>query len=314
MTVVVTGAAGFLPSHVVDLILDRGDSVIGIDNLVTGRLANLAHVAHHPRFTFINHDATQPLTVDGHVDAVLHMASPASPKDFDRLPFEIMAVNSIGTANALNLALSHNARFVLASTSEVYGDPLVHPQPESYRGNVSTTGPRSPYDESKRFAETLAFMFRRQHGLDARVVRTFNTYGPRMRLDDGRVVPNFIGQALANIPLTVYGDGSQTRSLCYVADQAAGYVAVLDADHLDAPVNIGNDHELSMKELANEVIQLTGSSSSIEFKPLPTDDPTQRNPELTRAKSLGWQPTTSFRDGIGTTIEYFRAELAKQCT
>jgi dTDP-glucose 4,6-dehydratase len=310
--VVVTGGAGFLGSHVCDRLIDRGDEVVCVDNLITGSKDNIDHLAANPRFTFVQHDVSRHIEVDGPVDAVMHLASPASPADFERIPIQILKVGGLGTHNALGLAKEKEARFFLASTSEVYGDPLVHPQPESYWGNVNPIGPRGVYDEAKRFAEAMAMAYRRAHEVEVRIVRIFNTYGPRMRPDDGRVVSNFITQALRDEPITVYGDGSQTRSFTYVADQVAGQLALLGSE-VEGPVNIGNDVECTMVELAQLVLELTGSSSELSFRPLPSDDPTRRRPDLTRARNeLGWAPATPLRDGLVPTIEYFRSALGLQ--
>ena len=307
--VVVTGGAGFLGSHLTDALLDRGDEVVVLDNLVTGSLRNLQHVAGRDGFTFVNHDVTEPVSVPGEVDAVLHFASPASPPAYLALPVETLMVGSRGTHNALGLARAKGARFMVSSTSEVYGDPSVHPQPESYWGNVNPIGPRSVYDEAKRFTEALTMAYHRPHGLDVRIVRIFNTYGPRMQHDDGRVVTNFIMQALKGEPLTIYGDGSQTRSFCFVDDEVRGFLALLDGDHT-GPINIGNDGEFTMLELAEVVLEVTGSSSTLEHRPLPVDDPRQRRPDLTLARSLlGWEPTIALREGVTRTTEYFRGLL-----
>lgn len=307
--VVVTGGAGFLGSHLCDTLLARGDEVVCLDNLVTGSMDNINHLAENPAFTFVNQDVSDRFAVDGPVDVVMHHASPASPVDFERIPIEILKVGSYGTHNALDLALDKGARFFVASTSEVYGDPLVHPQPESYWGNVNPIGPRGVYDEAKRFSEALTMAYHRKLGLEVRIVRIFNTYGPRMRPEDGRVVCNFITQALQNQPITVYGDGSQTRSFCYVDDQIAGQLALLDGDHT-GPINIGNDREFTMLELADVVTTVTNSSSEITFAPLPTDDPTRRKPDLTEANTkLSWKPQINLETGITRTAEYFAETL-----
>ncbi len=307
--IVVTGGAGFLGSHLCDRLLERGDEVVCLDNLVTGRTANIEHLFGRDGFQFVEQDVSNFIWVPGPVDAVMHLASPASPIDFARIPIQIMKVGSLGTHNCLGLAKAKGATFHLNSTSEVYGDPEVHPQPESYWGNVNPIGPRSMYDEAKRFAEALTISYQRHHDLDVRIVRTFNTYGPRMRPDDGRVVSNFITQALKGEPLTMYGDGSQTRSFCYVDDQVAGQLALLDSD-LTSPCNIGNDGEFTMLELAEHVIELTNSDVPIEFLPLPTDDPTRRRPDLTLARTrLGWEPSVALRDGLARTVEHFAREL-----
>jgi dTDP-glucose 4,6-dehydratase len=306
---VISGAAGFIASHLCDRMLGMGWDVVGIDNLVTGSPANLAHLQSHPRFRLMSHDVSLPFAVEGQVDRVLHFASPASPVDFPAMPIKIVKVGTLGTHNMLGLALAKGARFLLASTSEVYGDPLVHPQPESYWGNVNPIGPRGCYDEAKRCAEAFTMAYHRTHGLETRIMRIFNTYGPRMRLDDGRVIPNFFSQALRGESLTVYGDGSQTRSICYVDDLVDGALAVLGGPD-PMPFNIGTQDELTMLELARLVRRVSGSSSEIEFRPLPQDDPRQRRPDTTRAREiLGWQPRTPMEDGLRRTLEYFRAAV-----
>ncbi len=303
--VVVTGGAGFLGSHLCRELLARGDEVVALDNLVTGSEANIAELFGHPGFLFTRQDVSEYIWVPGPVDAIMHLASPASPADFDRIPIQILKVGGPGTHNGLGLARAKGAKFFLNSTSEVYGDPLVHPQPETYWGNVNPVGPRGVYDEAKRYAEAMTMAYHRKHGTDVRIVRTFNTYGPRMRPDDGRVVSNFINQALRGEPLTVHGDGSQSRSFCYVSDQIAGQLALLDSDYT-LPVNIGNDLEFTMLELAQEVLAATNSSSELVHLPLPEDDPLQRKPDLTVARrELGWEPTVSLRDGLAKTIDYF---------
>lgn len=280
-----------------------------VDNLVTGRVENISHLDGNAAFKFLEHDVCDPLVIEDDVDAVMHLASPASPIDFGRIPVEILRVGSLGTENMLSLAQNNDARFFLASTSEVYGDPLVHPQPESYWGNVNSIGHRSMYDEAKRFAEAMTMAYHRNYGVDVRIVRIFNTYGPRMRPEDGRVVSNFITQALKGEPLTVYGDGSQTRSFCYVDDQVAGHLALLDGDHM-GPINIGNDGEFSMLELAEVVIKATNSSSEVSFMPLPQDDPARRRPDLTEAQSkLSWKPTITLSEGVAKTATYFDSVL-----
>jgi nucleoside-diphosphate-sugar epimerase len=308
--IVVTGGAGFLGSHLTDALLARGDEVVVVDNLITGSTRNIEHLFGVRGFTFVQHDVSQHIWVPGDVDAVLHFASPASPIDYLELPIQTLKVGSLGTHNALGLARAKGARFMLASTSEVYGDPLVHPQPEEYWGNVNPIGPRGVYDEAKRFAEAITLAYHRTHDLDVRIVRIFNTYGPRMRARDGRVVSNFIVQALRGEPLTVYGDGSQTRSFCFVEDEVRGFLALLDGPHT-GPINIGNDGEFTMLELAEVVLEVTGSSSPIEHRPLPVDDPKQRRPDLTKARTLlGWEPTIALREGVARTAEYFAAALA----
>jgi len=305
--VVVTGGAGFLGSHLCEALLDRGDEVVAIDNLITGRVDNIEGLFARPGFTFVEHDVSTYVWVPGDVDAVLHFASPASPIDFERIPIQILKVGSLGTHNTLGLAKAKQATFFLASTSEVYGDPLVHPQPETYWGNVNPIGPRGVYDEAKRFAEAMTMAYHRHHGLDVRIVRIFNTFGPQMRPDDGRAVSNFLTQALAGKPITVFGDGSQTRSFTYVDDEIRGFLALLDSD-VTTPVNIGNPStEHTILELAQLAIEVTGSSSEIVFEPLPVDDPTQRQPDITLARErLGWEPQVGLREGLERTAEYFR--------
>lgn len=306
---VVTGAAGFLGSHLVDLLLERGHEVVGIDNLVTGTTDNIAHLAGRSGFRFIQQDVTEFLFLDGRVDYVWHFASPASPVDYAELPIQTLKVGSLGTHKALGLARHKAARFLLASTSEVYGDPLVHPQTEEYWGNVNPIGPRGCYDEAKRFAEAITMAYHREHGLETRIVRIFNTYGPRMRLHDGRVVPAFVSQALGNKPLTVFGDGSQTRSFCYCADLIEGIFRLMMSGYSE-PVNIGNPAELTVLDFAREIIRLTGSQSRIVFKALPMDDPRQRKPDITRArKILGWKPAVDLATGMERTVDYFRAKV-----
>ena len=307
--VVITGAAGFIGSHLTDALLDEGCSVIGIDNLLTGDIANVAHVTSH-NFTFVKHDVTNYIHVDGPVEFVLHWASPASPIDYLNFPIQTLKVGALGTHNALGLALAKKATFVLASTSEVYGDPLEHPQPETYWGNVNPVGPRGVYDEAKRFAEAMTTAYHRYHGLDAKIARIFNTYGPRMRVNDGRAVPNFIAQALRNEDVTVYGDGNQTRSLCFISDLVDGILRLARSD-LNSPVNIGNPAEMSVTQLAEEIVRAVGSSSAIVHMPLPEDDPKVRQPDITRARQLlSWEPKIALGDGLASTIEYFRAKLA----
>ena len=306
---VVTGGAGFLGSHLCDRLLDRGDEVVCIDNLLTGSVGNIEHLFGRRGFTFVEQDVSTYLWVPGTVDAVLHFASPASPIDYLEMPIQTLKVGSLGTHNALGLAKAKGARLLLASTSEVYGDPHEHPQTETYWGNVNPVGPRGVYDEAKRFAEAMTMAYHRYHGLDTRIVRIFNTYGPRMRPRDGRVVSNFIVQALRGEPLTIYGDGTQTRSFCYVDDEVRGLLALLDSDESD-PVNIGNPGEFTIRELADIVVEVTGSTSSIEHRPLPVDDPTQRRPDITRAvELLGWRPEIELRDGVARTVEYFASVL-----
>ena len=307
MRVLITGAAGFLGSHLCDRFLADGHEVVGLDNFVTGHEDNIAHLANEPRFAFVRHDISKSTSVDGRLDGVLHFASPASPIDYLELPIETLQVGSVGTHHALEIARQKHARFFMASTSEVYGDPLVHPQPEDYWGNVNPVGPRAVYDEAKRFSEAITMAYHTHHGLDTRIVRIFNTYGPRMRPRDGRVVSNFIVQALTGEPLTVYGDGSQTRSFCYVSDEIEGIYRLFM--HGDAqPTNIGNPNEYTVRQLAELVVELTGSHSPIVRAPLPTDDPKVRRPDITRARTmLDWEPKVPVRDGLARTIEYFNA-------
>ena len=312
MRALIAGGAGFIGSHLADALLARGDEVIAVDNFISGRPRNIAHLRDHERFLFLEQDVTDPLLIDGQLDAVMDLASPASPDDFATIPLEILAVGSTGTRNLLDLAVIKQARFLLASTSEVYGDPLVHPQPESYWGNVSSIGPRSCYDEAKRFSEALTMAYLRVLDADVRIVRIFNTYGPRMRPDDGRVVGNFITQALRGEPITLYGDGSQTRSFCYVSDEVRGLIDVLDGD-ITGPVNVGNPGEFTMRQLAELVVELTGTTSEIITMALPAEregDPMQRCPDITLASTTyGWEPTVSLRDGLALMIPAVRAEL-----
>jgi dTDP-glucose 4,6-dehydratase len=306
MRVLVTGAAGFLGSHLCDRLLAQGYRVVAMDNYLTGAAANLAHLERHPGFQFVRQDVTNFIELAGPLDGVLHFASPASPVDYLEFPIQTLKVGSLGTHKALGVAKAKGARFLLASTSEVYGDPLVHPQPESYWGNVNPVGPRGVYDEAKRFAEAMTMAYHRFHKLDTRIVRIFNTYGPRMRPHDGRVVSNFIVQALKGEPLTVYGDGSQTRSFCYVDDLIEGIVRLFERGGAD-PTNLGNPHEFTVRQLADLVLRLTGSASPVVLRPLPTDDPKVRQPDITRARAtLGWEPAVSLETGLGRTIEYFR--------
>ena len=307
MRVVVTGGAGFLGSHLCDAIMARGDSAVCVDNLATGRLDNVAHLMDQPGFTFVEADVSSALSVPGPVDAVAHLASPASPPDYLRLPLETLAAGSHGTENALRLAHARGARFVLASTSEVYGDPAVHPQTEDYWGNVNPVGPRSVYDEAKRFAEALTRAYRETHGINAGILRIFNTYGPRMSARDGRIVTNFITQALNGDPLTIYGDGSQTRSFCYVDDLIRGIMSMIDCAE-NGPVNLGNPEEFTVADFARLVLRVTGSDSPVEHLPLPVDDPTRRCPDIARAsQALGWQPRIEVEDGVRRTVDWFRS-------
>ena len=312
MRVLIAGGGGFIGSHLADAFLARGDEVIAVDNFISSRPANIAHLMDHPNFLFLEHDVTDQILIEGHLDAVMDLASPASPTDFDTIPLEILAVGSVGTRNLLDLAVIKQARFFLASTSEVYGDPLVHPQPESYLGNVSCIGPRSCYDEAKRFSEAITMAYHRVHDLEIRIVRIFNTYGPRMRPDDGRVVTNFISQALRGEPLTLYGTGDQTRSFCYVSDEVRGFLAVLDGPVM-GPINVGNEAEFTMRELAELVVELTGSTCEIITMPLPSGrvgDPAQRRPDSTLIRStLGWVPTVSLREGLALMIATQREEM-----
>ena len=306
---VVTGGAGFLGSHLCDRLVAEGHSVICIDNLVTGSESNISHLFGNPQFRFVQYDVTNYLFVDGDVDFVFHFASPASPIDYLKLPIQTLKVGSLGTHKTLGLAKAKKARFLLASTSETYGDPLVHPQKESYWGNVNPVGPRGVYDEAKRFAEAMTMAYHRYHGLDTRIVRIFNTYGERMRIEDGRAIPAFMAQALRNENVTVFGDGSQTRSICYVSDLIDGIYRLMMSDHF-LPVNIGNPEEISMLELAKEIIKLTDSKSGIVHKGLPQDDPKVRQPDITKAKELlGWRPKVGREEGLRKTMGYFRAKL-----
>jgi dTDP-glucose 4,6-dehydratase len=320
--VVITGAAGFIGSHLAETLLDRGYSVVGVDNLITGDTSNIAHLANRDLsppsakhagpmgdFLFIKHDVTNYMYIEGPVDFVLHWASPASPIDYLELPIQTLKVGALGTHKALGLPKSKNAKFVLASTSEVYGDPLEHPQKETYWGNVNPVGPRGVYDEAKRFAEAMTMAYHRYHGVDTKIVRIFNTYGPRMRLNDGRAVPAFMSQALRDEDVTIFGDGNQTRSFTYIADLVDGIIRLMLSKEND-PVNIGNPREMTIKEIAETIIRMTKSSSRLVYRPLPTDDPKQRRPDITRARTLlGWEPKVQLEEGLVKTIEYFKTKL-----
>jgi len=307
--VLVTGAAGFLGSHLCDKFIAEGYYVIGMDNLITGNIKNLEHLFPNKNFEFYHHDVSKYVHVPGNLDYILHFASPASPIDYLKIPIQTLKVGSLGTHNLLGLAKAKNARMLIASTSEVYGDPLVHPQTEEYWGNVNPVGPRGVYDEAKRFQEAMTMAYHTYHGLETRIIRIFNTYGPRMRLDDGRVLPAFIGQALRGEDLTAFGDGSQTRSFCYVSDLVDGIYKLLLSDYAQ-PVNIGNPDEITINEFAQEILKLTGSKSKVIYTPLPTDDPKQRRPDITKAKAiLGWEPKVSRSEGLKLTLEYFKGVI-----
>jgi len=307
--VLITGGSGFIGSHLCDYLVNRGDEVVCVDNLLTGSPDNTAHLMGNPSFTFINLDVTNYIYVEGEIDAILHFASPASPIDYMELPIQTLKVGSLGTHKALGLAKVKQARLLLASTSEVYGDPMVHPQQESYWGNVNPIGPRGVYDEAKRFAEAITMAYHRYHGVDTAIVRIFNTYGPRMRIKDGRAIPTFLAQALRGEPVTIFGDGSQTRSFCYISDLVEGIVRLLDSDTHD-PVNIGNPVEMTVKQLAEEIIRITKTSSKLEMRPLPEDDPKVRQPDISRArKLLGWEPKVGLEEGLEKTLQDFRARL-----
>jgi dTDP-glucose 4,6-dehydratase len=304
--VLITGAAGFLGSHLCDRFIKEGYHVIGMDNLITGDLKNIEHLFPLENFDFHHHDVSKFVHVAGDLDYILHFASPASPIDYLKIPIQTLKVGSLGTHNLLGLAMAKNARLLIASTSEIYGDPLVHPQTEDYYGNVNTIGPRGVYDEAKRFQESLTMAYHRYHGLETRIARIFNTYGPRMRLNDGRVIPAFMGQALRGEDITIFGDGSQTRSFCYVDDQVEGIYRLLLSDYAD-PVNIGNPHEISIKDFAQEIIDLTGTDQKVVYEPLPQDDPMQRQPDISRAREiLGWEPKTGRTEGMKLTYDYFK--------
>lgn len=312
MRTLITGGAGFVGSHLCERFLERGHEVICVDNTITGTLANIEHLRTNDRFSFIRHNISHSLEIDGPIDNVLHFASPASPVDYLLHPIPTLKVGSLGTHNALGLAKAKNARFMLASTSEVYGDPEVHPQREDYWGNVNPVGIRGCYDEAKRFAEAIVMAYHRAHGVNTRIIRIFNTYGKRMRLDDGRVLPNFMGQALRGEPLTVYGDGSQTRSFCYVDDLVDGIEKLLGVEFHE-PVNLGNPDEVTILQFAKEILALAGGKSKIEYKPLPQDDPKVRKPDISRArKLLGWEPKVARHDGLRRTLEYFQKKVAQQ--
>ena len=307
----VTGGAGFIGSHLSERLLGEGYRVVCVDNLVTGSFENVAHLIGSPNFEYVEHDVTEHMDIPGSLDEVYHFASPASPKDFEKIPIEILKVGSLGTHNALGLARAKGARLMIASTSEVYGDPLVHPQHEGYLGNVNPIGPRGVYDEAKRYAEAITMAYHRYHGVDTRIVRIFNTYGPRTRSDDGRMIPNFISQALSGIPLTIYGDGSQTRSVQYVDDLVEGVLRLMHSAET-RPVNIGNPVEYTVKEVAEAVLRLCGSDSSLVHEPLPADDPKQRCPDITRAREvLGWEPKVGAEEGLKTTIDWFARGAAR---
>ena len=310
MRTVITGAAGFIGSHLSDALLDRGHSVIGVDNLLTGDLSNIAHLRSRD-FEFIRHDVTRHIDIEDPVDFVLHWASPASPVDYLEKPIQTLKVGSLGTHNALGLAMKKHARFVLASTSEVYGDPLEHPQKETYWGNVNPIGPRGVYDEAKRFAEAMTLAYHRYHGVDTKIVRIFNTYGPRMRLRDGRAVPAFMSQALTGEDVTIFGDGTQTRSFTYISDLVDGILRLMESD-TNEPINIGNPHEVTIEEIARTIIKLVGSRSTLVYRPLPVDDPKQRRPDITRARTLlNWEPKVGLEEGLLKTVDYFKSKLAQ---
>lgn len=312
MRTLITGGAGFIGSHLCERFLAEGHSVVAVDNLITGALPNIERLRSEPRFTFIHHDISQHLEIGGPLDNVLHFASPASPVDYLNYPIQTLKVGSLGTHNSLGVAKTKHARFLLASTSEVYGDPIVHPQVEEYWGNVNPIGIRGVYDEAKRFAEAMVMAYHRTHKMDTKIIRIFNTYGERMRLDDGRVVPNLMGQALRGEPLTVYGDGSQTRSFCYVADLVDGIYRLLNSDY-HLPVNIGNPDEVSILDFAKEILELSGTKSQLEYRPLPADDPKVRKPDITKArKLLGWEPRVPRREGMRRTLDYFKQKVAPQ--
>ena len=312
MRTMITGGAGFIGSHLCERFLEMGHEVVCVDNLITGALSNIEHLRTNDRFAFVRHDISHPLEMDGPIDIILHFASPASPVDYLQFPIQTLKVGSLGTHNTLGLAKLKNARFLLASTSEVYGDPEVHPQREDYWGNVNPVGVRGCYDESKRFAEAMTMAYHRAHGVDTRIIRIFNTYGPRMRLDDGRVLPNFMGQALRGEPLTIYGDGSQTRSFCYVDDLVEGIARLIMKTFHD-PVNLGNPDEVTILEFAHEILKLSGSKSAFDYRPLPQDDPKLRKPDIGRARQLlGWEPKVNRHEGLQRTLDYFLKKVAQQ--
>jgi len=307
--ILVTGGAGFIGSHLCDALLDRGHEVVAMDSLITGSVDNIAHLIGAPGFLFVKHDVTEFVHVPGPVDAILHFASPASPIDYLKYPIQTLKVGALGTHKTLGLAREKGSRFLLASTSEVYGDPLEHPQRENYWGNVNPVGPRGVYDEAKRFAEAMVMAYHRFHGVETRIVRIFNTYGPRMRLDDGRALPTFMGQTLRGEPLTVFGDGSQTRSFCFVEDLVRGILALLDSDETD-PVNIGNPSEMTILQFARKILDLTGAESELVFRDLPEDDPKIRQPDISRARAiLGWEPAVDLDEGLARTLSYFKEQV-----
>jgi dTDP-glucose 4,6-dehydratase len=311
MRTLITGGAGFIGSHLCERFLARGDEVVCVDNFITGTPTNVEPLRSQPRFTLIEHDVSKPLEIDGPIDNILHFASPASPVDYLMYPIQTLKVGSLGTHNALGLARAKSARFLMASTSEVYGDPEQHPQREDYWGHVNPIGLRGCYDEAKRFSEAIVMAYHRAHGVDTRIIRIFNTYGPRMRLDDGRVLPNFMGQALRGEPLTVYGDGSQTRSFCYVDDLVEGIVRLM-GKQFHEPVNLGNPDEVTILQFAQEILALSGSQSPIDYRPLPQDDPKLRKPDITRARQLlGWEPQVNRHDGLRRTLDYFLKKVGK---
>lgn len=307
--VLITGGSGFIGSHLCEYLLNKGFSVVCMDNLLTGDIRNIEHLFSNPDFTFIKQDVTNYIHVSGKLDYILHFASPASPIDYHNLPIQTLKVGALGTHKTLGLAKEKNARFLIASTSEVYGDPLIHPQSEDYWGNVNPIGPRGVYDEAKRFAEAMTMAYHRYHGVDTRIVRIFNTYGPKMRIDDGRAIPTFISQALKNEDITAFGDGNQTRSFCFISDLVEGIFKLLMSDYV-YPVNIGNPYEMTINELAKKIIEMTKSNSKIVYKPLPEDDPKVRQPDITRARTiLGWEPKVTLEEGLKSTIAYFKTTL-----